>query len=143
MQHKHYSKKREAIINAVRSTTSHPTAAWVYDKLKPVYPDLSLGTVYRNLQQFKADGTIASVGVFNGQEHFDGNTSPHTHFVCSVCGNVIDLPDISTDQSINKVVSSRYGLSVNSHTLCFHGICNQCLNSDIRYKIKLTGGNES
>ena len=44
-----YSKKREAILDAIQSTTCHPSADWVYQTLKPSHPDLSLGTVYRNL----------------------------------------------------------------------------------------------
>ena len=82
-----YSRKREAILDTLRSTKTHPTAEWVYLQLKSQYPDLSLGTVYRNLSQFKEDGTIVSLGVVNGQEHFDGDISPHSHFICSHCGH--------------------------------------------------------
>ena len=45
-----FSRKREAIYQTVCDTKVHPTAEWVYEALKPVYPDLSLGTVYRNLK---------------------------------------------------------------------------------------------
>ena len=72
-----YSKKREAILNAIRSTTCHPSAEWIYQTLKPTHPDLSLGTVYRNLVFFQQQGQVQSVGVVNGQERFDGNTAPH------------------------------------------------------------------
>ena len=80
-----YSKKREAILNAIRSTTCHPSAEWIYQTLKPTHPDLSLGTVYRNLVFFQQQGQVQSVGVVNGQERFDGNTAPHSHFVCTNC----------------------------------------------------------
>src|SRR5699024_11189371 len=50
-----HSRKRDAILDCMRSTTCHPTAEWVYQQLKPVFPDLSLGTVYRNLAMFKAN----------------------------------------------------------------------------------------
>lgn len=63
-----YSRKREAILSAICSTDIHPTADWIYQKLKPIYPDLSLGTVYRNIARFKEDGLIISVGVVEGQE---------------------------------------------------------------------------
>ena len=89
-----YSKKREAILEAIRSTDTHPTADWVYQTLKPTHPDLSLGTVYRNLNFFREQGTIRCVGVVKGQERFDANTHPHTHFVCDGCGAVIDLHEI-------------------------------------------------
>ena len=71
-----------AILSALQETTVHPTADWVYAKLKPRYPNLSLGTVYRNLKKFCETGKAVSVGVINGQEHFDGRVEPHAHFVC-------------------------------------------------------------
>ena len=72
-----HSRKRDAILECLRCTTSHPTAEWVYTQLKPTIPDLSLATVYRNLAMFKDEGTIDSVGVYNGLERFDFRTDPH------------------------------------------------------------------
>ena len=86
-----HSRKRDAILECLRCTTSHPTAEWVYNQLKPTIPDLSLATVYRNLAMFKAEGTIDSVGVYNGLERFDFRTDPHAHFICRVCGAVSDI----------------------------------------------------
>ena len=86
-----HSKKREAILDAIRSTTCHPSAEWVYQTLKPTHPDLSLGTVYRNLMFFRERGEIQSVGVVKGQERFDALVKPHSHFVCDCCGAVSDL----------------------------------------------------
>ena len=65
------SKKRGAILECIRSTKTHPSAEWIYTQLKPRIPDLSLGTVYRNLNLFKQEGQLISVGVVNGLERFD------------------------------------------------------------------------
>ena len=62
------SKKRQVILEALAATTAHPTAQELYQQLKPDYPDLSLGTVYRNLSLFSEQGDVMSVGVFRGQE---------------------------------------------------------------------------
>ena len=62
------SKKRQVILEALAATTAHPTAQELYQQLKPDYPDLSLGTVYRNLSLFSKQGDVMSVGVFRGQE---------------------------------------------------------------------------
>ena len=70
-----HSRKRDAILECLRCTTSHPTAEWVYTQLKPTIPDLSLATVYRNLAMFKDEGTIDSVGVYNGLEPFPRSNS--------------------------------------------------------------------
>jgi Fur family peroxide stress response transcriptional regulator len=87
-----HSDKRDAILKVIQSTTEHPGAQWVYDKLKPLIPNLSLGTVYRNITFFRQEGQVVSVGVVNGEERFDGRVKPHPHLVCSRCGRVMDLP---------------------------------------------------
>ena len=125
-----YSKKREAILNAIRSTTCHPSAEWIYQTLKPTHPDLSLGTVYRNLVFFQQQGQVQSVGVVNGQERFDGNTAPHSHFVCTNCGAVIDLHSIKLDSSLTRDVSEQYGLAVERHVLTFYGRCQTCMKQE-------------
>ena len=114
-------------MQTIRGTTSHPTAEWVYQQLKPKYPDLSLGTVYRNISQFKEDGLIITVGVVNGQERYDGNVQPHTHFVCTECGTVLDIEESFLGEAENKQISEKYGIVVNFHELVFYGKCSKCL----------------
>ena len=123
-----YSKKREAILNAIRETKCHPSADWVYQTLKPTHPDLSLGTVYRNLEFFQQHGMVRSVGVVKGQERFDATTAPHTHFVCSCCGDVIDLDDIQLDAELDRTVCERYGLAIERHDLTVHGLGQTCMH---------------
>jgi Fur family peroxide stress response transcriptional regulator len=128
---RNYSRKREAILKAVCSTTCHPTADWVYQQLKPKYPDLSLGTVYRNLTQFKNDGVIISVGTVNGQERYDGNVKPHTHFVCSKCSAVIDVPgEFLNDRDIQET-GEKMGLKIESCDVILHGVCSECQKREI------------
>ena len=124
-----YSKKRAAILAAIRGTDCHPSAEWVYQALKADHPDLSLGTVYRNLIFFQERGDIQSIGVVRGQERFDGITSPHNHFICSHCGAVMDLPRLQLEQPIDLLVSEQYGLSVDRHELTFYGVCQTCINA--------------
>ena len=71
------SKKRQAILESLRSVTDHPTAEMIYNRLKPEYPDLSLGTVYRNLAMFLEEGQVISVGTVDGQERYDARTDFH------------------------------------------------------------------
>jgi Fur family peroxide stress response transcriptional regulator len=121
------SRKREAILELIRSTGSHPGANWVYEQLKPRIPDLSLGTVYRNISLFREEGTLVSVGVVNGEERFDAITRPHPHWVCEGCGKVVDLP--TPDEETLKLwgglnQDARY--STDFRKTVFYGRCPAC-----------------
>lgn len=121
-----HSRKRDAILNCVRSTACHPTAEWVYEQLKPEIPDLSLGTVYRNLALFRESGEIISVGCVNGQERYDGNTRPHVHFVCTCCGKVDDLPEMKLPEQLLSQAEEQTGGSLSGWILHWQGICKNC-----------------
>ena len=124
---KHF-KKRDAVLNCLRSTDSHPTAEWVHTQLKHEYPDISLGTVYRNLAMFKQQGMICSVGTVNGVERFDANTEPHVHFICSRCDSVIDLMQMEIPNSLAETASQCSGGSAQTCQLSFTGLCRECQN---------------
>lgn len=120
------SKKRNAIIEYLKGTTEHPSAEMVYEKLKPVYTDLSLGTVYRNLAMLREDGEIICVGKLNGKERFDADTSLHAHFACKNCGTVSDIfLDDGTKKIIKELAPEEMG-EVESCTLTYYGTCEQC-----------------
>ena len=129
-----YSKKREAILAAIQGTNCHPSAEWVYQQLKPQHPDLSMGTVYRNLTFFREHGLIQSVGVVQGQERFDAVVTPHSHFVCNCCGSVLDLPGVQPGEELDQTVSQQYGLVVNHYELTFYGLCPSCLHQNPNFK---------
>lgn len=122
-----FSRKRTAILNTLRSTRIHPTADWIYAQLKPELPDLSLGTVYRNLKIFCDSGKAISVGVINGQEHFDGFVHPHAHFVCKKCGLVMDIEKEFFSSNKLSRLSESSGCEVTSATVMFRGVCRRCL----------------
>ena len=125
-------RKRNAILNYLRCTDTHPSAEMVYNHLKPEYPDISLGTVYRNLAMFKDKGEIISVGTVNGVERFDGNTMPHVHFVCTGCEAVSDLPQIAVPEELNREVTAQTGGKIDMCQLTFTGRCNQCIGGENR-----------
>ena len=119
-------KKRDAILDCVRSTKVHPSADWVFARLKPDISDLSLGTVYRNLALFKEQGLITSLGTVKGVERFDGNNEPHVHFICAECGAVDDLMEIQLPTELTKAAVTACGGTVQSSQLIFTGKCRQC-----------------
>ena len=126
MKSRNYSRKREAILAKIRSTKSHPTADWIYQELKEEHPDLSLATVYRNIALFKEDGVIVSVGTVNGQEHVDGFTHPHGHFVCNECQAVIDIDGPSDQTEIAAYLEDKQRFKVDRIVLMVYGRCETC-----------------
>lgn len=128
IQARKHSRKRDAILACVRSTTCHPTAEWVYTRLKPEIPDLSLGTVYRNLAMFKQSGEILSVGTVAGLERFDGNTAPHPHFVCTCCTAVYDVAQEALPASFVRSAELATGGQIDTYQLSYYGVCADCGN---------------
>lgn len=120
------SKKRDAIRELLLACRDHPSAEEIYRRLKPDYPDLSLGTVYRNLAIFREEGAALSVATVAGQERLDGRTHPHAHFVCERCGRVYDVDALPPD----TVVTGEIPGEVKRWTLTFHGICRWCTADD-------------
>jgi len=126
MSARNYSRKREAILAKICATTCHPTAEWVYQELKGDYPDLSLGTVYRNIGLFKEEGVICSVGTVAGQERFDGNVAPHGHFVCQTCRTVLDIEATPEQTEVGAYVEKALGVFVDRVDLTVYGRCKAC-----------------
>ena len=126
---KHF-RKRNAILSYLRHTDQHPSAETVYAELKKEIPDLSLGTVYRNIALFKQQGLIQSLGNVNGVERFDGTVVPHVHFVCSVCGEIRDLTQLHVPQLLCDKAASEADAVVEQCMLTFLGTCSDCAGTD-------------
>ena len=86
-----YSRQREAIKTFLAGRYDHPTAETVYLGIKEEFPNISLGTVYRNLSLLSDIGEIQKLSTGIGPDRFDGNPALHYHFICKHCGSVLDL----------------------------------------------------
>jgi len=119
-----HSKKREIIYHTISRSNEHPTADMLYARLKPDYPELSLGTVYRNLLSLCEEGRIMRLSVPKGPERYDCNCWPHYHMICNECGCVYDirlasLPDLKTARLID-------GHHITTCDVIFRGVCTNC-----------------
>ena len=127
---KHF-RKRDAILAYLRETDEHPSAEAVYAGLKTVMPDVSLGTVYRNLALFKEQGLIQSLGSVRGVERFDGNINPHVHFICTCCGAVKDLHEMHIPRELNSQAAVLSHAKIQACQLSFTGVCQECAEKEI------------
>lgn len=122
-----YSRQRESIKACLMGRKDHPTADAVYSSIREEFPNISLGTVYRNLNLLVELGEIQKLTCGDGKDHFDADTSPHYHFVCRCCGAVQDLamtPVADLNDTANAVTDGE----IESHTVYFYGTCKDCLS---------------
>lgn len=120
-----FSRQRQQILDYVKSVKTHPTAETVYRKVRDDNPNISLGTVYRNLDKLSEEGLITRIKIANQKDRFDGDVIPHSHAICEKCGKVIDVYTCNLD-SIDKFVENNIHCKVLSHDIIFNVICPKC-----------------
>ena len=131
------SIQRDTILRVVMNTTTHPGADWVYDQVRKELPNVSMGTVYRNLRSLSQAGDIRELDTPGNPSRFDGNSSHHYHFRCEICGRVFDL-DETVDRTLERKVARKTGFEVKRHYLEFIGICSGCQKGNRRiFKIEI------
>jgi Fe2+ or Zn2+ uptake regulation protein len=120
-----HSKQREAIMDMLAKTKAHPTAEMVHESIRSRMPNISLGTVYRNLAHLASAGMIIKIQADGDSARYDSATAIHYHFQCRECGRVDDL-EMPVDLAMNDAAAKASGATVDSHALCFFGICRDC-----------------
>ncbi len=117
-----YSRQRELIYENIKGRCDHPTADEIYLACRELEPNLSLGTVYRNLKQLSDNGDIITLETEDKKIHYDGDLSRHSHFICENCGKIIDLFKPSKAPSELEEM----GLKVTSEKCVYYGKCQAC-----------------
>lgn len=116
------SNRRDAILKVLRENRTHPTADEVYSLVREEYPNVSLGTVYRNLKYLVQQGLVSTLETTDACLHYDGDTKEHCHFICERCGKIIDVFE-SVEQPCTL---TKYGVTVTSSKAVFYGVCADC-----------------
>lgn len=119
------SKMRQVVYDAVLKNPIHPTAEYLYEVLKPQYPSLSLGTVYRNLGVLAEQGLVRKIESQETADRFDGNMEPHSHVQCRNCGRLEDI-FLPYHHQLDEEASCRTSFSILEHSISFMGICTEC-----------------
>lgn len=124
------TKQRKLILDVLRSTKSHPTADWIYNQVRGEMPNISLGTVYRNLGVLKEKGEILELNYGSSFSRYDCNPENHYHLTCTKCERVFDLK-IPIQKQLVKEVMDIDGHKVLDHRLEFYGICKECKKQEV------------
>lgn len=120
-----YSRQREEIYQYLLASEEHPSAEMIYQDLRKRMTNLSLATVYRNLRVLEELGQVRRVNTPQSMERYDAHCQPHPHFICTVCGRVLDLPK----QLLQTVGDTKEleNCQVQWISLSFGGMCAQCM----------------
>lgn len=119
------SKQRERILEILKETDAHPSADWLYEKLKKEFPKLSLGTVYRNMNILIEQGKIQKIHFGSTFDRFEANPTPHYHLICEKCGKIEDFK-MPIYEEINKQAGAQTEFQINHHRIEFFGTCSDC-----------------
>ena len=118
-----YSRQRESIKHFLAETKEHPTADTVYLHVKKQFPNISLGTVYRNLNLLTDLGEAVKISTPTGGDRFDGRLEPHNHFLCTKCGRLLDLDlDMKSIEEVNRLAAE--GLTAGSNPVLHYFMVN-------------------
>ena len=122
--------QRDAILKAVKSTSSHPGAGWIYRQVRREISNISLGTVYRNLQRLVESGHIRRFDSGGLAGFINGNCNSHFHIRCDRCGCIVDI-DEPVDHSIEAKAAAVTGFRITGCNLEICGLCPACQQAEV------------
>lgn len=118
------TNQKKIILDYLKNVCCHPSAEKIYAQVKKKLPQISLGTVYRILDGFKKNGMILELET-SQQNRYDGDLSPHAHFICQKCNQLFDVFNINQECNILKNKKIKIG-KINNYKIYFYGQCKKC-----------------
>lgn len=122
--------QRSLVLKTVNRLKCHATADEIYQIVVYEHPNISKGTVYRNLKQLAESGAIRKLEVPGGADRFDHQCDDHYHIRCLKCGRLFDV-DMDYIQDLEKKIKDTHGFEFSGYDLIFKGICPNCRNKAI------------
>ncbi len=117
--------QKELVLDAVKQLHNHATADEVYELVQSAHPNISKGTVYRNLSRLCAEGKIRKLETPDGPDRFDHDCTNHYHIHCCKCGRAFDV-DMEAVTGLIDRVKDRHGFEFLDYDIMFKGICPDC-----------------
>lgn len=119
------TKQRIAIMEALKGVRTHPSADWIYDEVRKKLPQISKGTIYRNLNVLVDEGAIIELNVDGMVGRYEIKQDNHYHFICEKCGRIFDLNE-PVETGLNAKFAKKTGFKITEHRLEFRGLCKDC-----------------
>ena len=126
--------QRRVILEELSKVKTHPTADEVYEMARKRLPNISIATVYRNLDLMSKNNSIYKLDIAGRKKRFDADISRHYHLRCSECGAVCDI-QLSELKDIEKRLKSLKGVEgIADFNLEFKGKCQNCTDASVQTK---------
>ncbi|MEW6328685.1 MAG: transcriptional repressor [Candidatus Micrarchaeota archaeon] len=119
------TRQRKIILEELGKVRTHPSAPELYIAVRKRIPRISLGTVYRNLEQLSREGAVMKITT-DSLSRFDGHSEPHPHFLCEKCGAVFDMDKPMEVRFDKKFLERKFGCRVFGASLEVYGLCKKC-----------------
>lgn len=119
------TKQRRAVLQAVQSSSQHPTASEVFAGARQILPSISYATVYNSLRYLKDANLISEINFGNGASRFDAITDRHDHAICTSCNKLVDL-DLGLSDELMQLAANRSHFQPESIQLTLKGLCAAC-----------------
>jgi Fur family peroxide stress response transcriptional regulator len=123
--------QRMAVCKLLVESNKHPTAAMIYDELRPQFPSLSLATVYNTLDMLVSLGAVNVLGdAGDDHVHYDAEMEPHVNLACVMCHRIIDIPSEHV-QHLDSEISQASGYKLLGARVLYYGLCPECQHKSI------------
>jgi Fur family peroxide stress response transcriptional regulator len=119
------TKQRAAILGILRGGYCHLTADEIYDEVRKDIPNISKGTVYRNLKVLRELGLVSELNLNDSVSRFEAKRDGHYHFRCERCSRLFDV-DEPIDRKLDRRIAEKTGFKISCHQLEFRGLCHEC-----------------
>jgi Fe2+ or Zn2+ uptake regulation protein len=119
------TKQRQIVLDELHRVKTHPSADTLFKMVRKRIPDISYGTVYRNLNLLKDENKVLELSFGKSSCRYDGMVKEHFHFFCLECENVFDLEKADIGR-LNKKIADKMNFKVEYHRLEFFGYCDSC-----------------
>ena len=119
------TKQRQLVLEAVKSSEDHPTAAQVYQRVRRRYPGIAYATIYNALRWWVQRGELREFTFGDAAARYDRNSDRHDHAICTRCGQLTDV-SVTLPKKTLEQVRRRTGLRITAHHVQFLGLCSPC-----------------
>ncbi len=123
---KNYSKQRDDLLSILKNSKSHPTAEELYERIKEKIPNVSRGTVYRNLKDLVDENYIIKISMLDGADRYDYIHKKHNHVICKYCGKVKDFEYNFDSKKAKLSVLEQTGMESFLDGIIVYGVCEKC-----------------